>query len=174
MRLGLDGARRDLVLAIGDLGGTALAMIDREHALDLVQLDRGGEVVPERLVPILERLGDDGDRGPRDDELAVLAGQGAPGGVRRDRHLHARVDAAEYHRLVMSRGGERRERLEPRKCREAAGPAQDVPPVEPAGQKIAAAGAASEIAQLSHVRPRVGWSAAFRDSTQDGLEANSE
>ena len=45
----------DPVLAVGDLGRAAIAVIDRDHLLDVVQLDRGREIVPERLVPVLER-----------------------------------------------------------------------------------------------------------------------
>jgi len=39
---------------IGNLGSAAIAMVDCDHLLDAMQLDRCGEIVPKCLVPILE------------------------------------------------------------------------------------------------------------------------
>ena len=80
-------------LAVGDLGGAAIAMVDRDDPLDAVQLDGGGEIIPKCLVPLLERRGDDADRRAGDDELAELAGQVLLDGISVHRFLHARIDA---------------------------------------------------------------------------------
>ena len=40
VRFGLDLRICDFILAISDLGGAAIAMIDRNHLFDVVQLDR--------------------------------------------------------------------------------------------------------------------------------------
>src|SRR5262249_36416300 len=47
---------------IGDPSSSAIAVIDRDHPLDAVQLNGGGEIVPKRLVPVLERRRDHADR----------------------------------------------------------------------------------------------------------------
>ena len=154
MRLGFGVLRGDRRLAISDLGGAAVAVIDRDDLLDVVQLDCGREVVPERLVPILERLSDDADCGAGDHELAEFASQVAFRHVLSYRLLHARINAAENHGLVVSGCRECRERLQCRKRRKAAGCAQQIAPVKPARQQIAAAGAASETVNLSHVSSR--------------------
>src|SRR5262249_9099782 len=60
---------------IGDPSSSAIAVIDRDHPLDAVQLNGGGEIVPKRLVPVLERRRDHADRRTCDDELAELPGQ---------------------------------------------------------------------------------------------------
>src|SRR5262249_47854159 len=97
----------DLRLAIGDLGGAAIAMVDRDDPLDVVQLNGGGEIVPKCLVPLLERRGDHADRRAGDDELAELAGQVLLDGISVHRLLHARIDAGQNHRLVVPFGRER-------------------------------------------------------------------
>ena len=52
-------------------------MIDRDDFADLMQLDRSGEIIPERLVPISQSRRHHANRGAGDDELAVLPGQAA-------------------------------------------------------------------------------------------------
>jgi len=49
VRLGLARRVGDRRLAVGDLCGAAVAVVDRDDFADLVQLDRGGEIVPEGL-----------------------------------------------------------------------------------------------------------------------------
>jgi hypothetical protein len=82
------------------------AVVDGDDLLDVVQLHRRGDVVPERLVPVLERRRDGADGRARDRELAVLAAQPALVQVRADGLLEARVDARERHRFVVAGGGE--------------------------------------------------------------------
>src|SRR6202041_3193422 len=93
--------RRAAILAIGDLGGAAIAMIDRDQALDVVELDRDREIVPERLVPIGEFWRDRADRRASDDELAVLADEAALHREVAHRRLHPWIDGAKDHRLVI-------------------------------------------------------------------------
>src|SRR5687768_1061541 len=54
MGLGLDLRGGHLGCTVGDLGRAAVAMIDGDHLLDVVQLNRGAEIVVEGLVPALE------------------------------------------------------------------------------------------------------------------------
>src|SRR5262245_10859926 len=63
-----------LGLAIRDAGSAAIAMVDCDDFLDVMQLNRRAEIVPKCLVPVLERGRDDADRRAGDDELAELAG----------------------------------------------------------------------------------------------------
>src|SRR5262249_44458693 len=72
VRLGLCLRRCHFGLAISDLGGAAIAMVDGDDLPDAVQLDGRGEIVPKCLVPVLERRGDDADRRACDDELLNL------------------------------------------------------------------------------------------------------
>src|SRR4029453_6485748 len=87
-------------------------MIDCDYLLDVVQLDRCGKIVPKCLVPILERRRDDADCGPCDDELAELAGQILLDRIIAYRLLHARIDARQNHRLVITFGRQQEMRRE--------------------------------------------------------------
>ncbi len=100
VRFGLALRRRNAVGAVGDACRTAIPMVDRDHPVDLVQLERGTEIVPKRLVPGFELWRHDPDRRAGDDKLAVAPGQPAPVHIFVDRRHHPRVDAGEQHRLV--------------------------------------------------------------------------
>src|SRR5690242_11537865 len=93
--LGLARRIRDRRLAIGDFRSAAVTMVDRDNLADLVQFDRRGEIVPERLVPIGESRRNDADRGAGDDELTVLPDQAALRRIGMHRLLQARIDAGE-------------------------------------------------------------------------------
>src|SRR5216683_7739281 len=67
MRFGLDLRVCDLRFAIRDLRGTAVAMIDRDHLRNVMQLNRSREIVPERLLPVLEGRRDHPDGSARKD-----------------------------------------------------------------------------------------------------------
>src|SRR5256885_17117977 len=71
LRSGIDNGS----IPIGDLCSAAVAVIDDDDLLDAVQLDRGAEVIPECLVPILERGRHDADGCAGERELAVLSGE---------------------------------------------------------------------------------------------------
>ena len=142
MGFGFDLPVGDLGFAISDLRRAAVAVVDGDHALDVVQLHRGPDVVPVSFVPVLERLGDHADRRPGDDERTEFAGEMPPRGVAVHRLLQARVDAADDHGFVVAarRMGEFwHHRREARR----AGADQEMPAVEPARQEVAAAGAGS-------------------------------
>src|SRR5262249_7562710 len=96
VRLGLRLRSCDFGLAISDLGGAAIAMVDGDDPLDGRR-----EIVPKCLVPILKRWGDDADRRACDDELAELARQVLLDRISVHRFLHARIDAGQNHRLVL-------------------------------------------------------------------------
>src|SRR5262252_4823803 len=74
VRLGLHLRVCHLGLAISDPGSAAIAMVDCDDFLDVMQLNRRAEIVPKCLVPVLERGRNDADRRARDDELAELTG----------------------------------------------------------------------------------------------------
>jgi len=140
-------------IAVSDLGGAAVAVIDRDHLRHVVKLDRGGEVVPIRLAPILERLGDDTDRGAGDDELAELSGQPAPRGIAMHRLLQARIDAAKHHRLVVAFGRQHhggRERG--RRC-EGSRAHDKVTAAECAAQQVAATSAGGRMDDIIAHKP---------------------
>ena len=64
MRFGLHLRVCDFGLAIGNPCSAAIAMVDRDDFLDVMQLNRRAEIVPKCLVPLLERGRDDADRRP--------------------------------------------------------------------------------------------------------------
>jgi hypothetical protein len=72
-------------------------VIDRDDLVDVVQLDRGCQVVPESLVPVLESGCDDADGGARYREQAVLARQMAARSIPGDEFLNARIDTRQDH-----------------------------------------------------------------------------
>ncbi len=74
MRFGLHLRVCDLGLAIGNPCSAAIAMVDCDDFLDVMQLNRRAEIVPKCLVPLLERGRDDADRCTSNHELAELAG----------------------------------------------------------------------------------------------------
>ncbi len=74
VRFGLRLRVCHLGLAISDPGSAAIAMVDCDDLLDVMQLNRRAEIVPKCLVPVLERGRDDADRRAGNDELAELAG----------------------------------------------------------------------------------------------------
>src|SRR3954471_24410675 len=80
-------------IPVGDFCSAAVAVIDDDDLLDAVQLDRGAEIVPERLVPVLERGRHDADGCAGERELAVLAGELPAGGVFAYQVLEPRIDA---------------------------------------------------------------------------------
>src|SRR5262245_22886994 len=139
VRLGLDLRVGNAGLAIGDLGGAAIAMVDRDHPLDAVQLDCRSEIVPERLVPILERRRHHPDCRASDHELAELAGQVLLDGVLAHWLLHAGVDAGQYHRLVLPLGCERQVGRERERGNAHRSRVYQLATTEPALQKITAA-----------------------------------
>src|SRR5215831_19970972 len=106
MGLGLGIAVGDGRLSVSDLRGATVTMVDGDDLADAVQLDRGSQVVPERLVPVLEGGCDDTDGGAGDRELAVLAGEMPSRRVLADRFLKAWVDTGQNHRLVLAAGRE--------------------------------------------------------------------
>src|SRR5262249_42967369 len=79
-------------------------MIDGDHLLNPMQLDRRREIIPKCLMPILERRRDDTDRRAGDDELAEFSGQVLLDRVPMHGLLHARIDAGQNHRLVAAFG----------------------------------------------------------------------
>src|SRR5262249_33682882 len=89
-------------LPIGNLGGATVTMVDDNDLVDTVQLDRGIQVVPERLVPGLERGRHDADRRARNRELAVLASEMTSSGVLADEFLQAWIDTGQDHRLILA------------------------------------------------------------------------
>src|SRR5215471_14851896 len=105
LRLGV--AIGDGRLSVSDLRGATVTMVDRDDLADTVQLDRGSQVVPERLVPVLEGGCDDADGRARDRELAVLAGEMPSRRVLADGFLKAWIDTGQDHRLVLGAGRER-------------------------------------------------------------------
>src|SRR5262249_5146380 len=107
VRFGLHLRVCHLRLAISDPGSAAIAMVDCDDFLDVVQLNRRAEIVPKCLVPVLERGRDDADRRASDDELAELAGYVLIDGIFVYRLLHARIDAGQYHRLIVPLGRKR-------------------------------------------------------------------
>jgi hypothetical protein len=62
MRFGLHLRVCDFGLAIGNPCSAAIAMVDCDDLLDVMQLNRRAEIVPKCLVPLLERGRDDADR----------------------------------------------------------------------------------------------------------------
>ena len=62
MRFGLHLRVCDLGLAIGNPCSAAIAMVDCDDFLNVMQLNRRAEIVPKCLVPLLERGRDDADR----------------------------------------------------------------------------------------------------------------
>src|ERR1043166_162648 len=105
--LRLSSAVGDGRLPIGNLCSATVTMVDNNNLVDTVQLDRGPQVVPERLVPVLERGSHDADRRAGDRELAVLAGEMAFSSVFADEFLKAGVDTRQDHRLVLTALGNR-------------------------------------------------------------------
>ena len=147
---------RHLLGAIGDLGRAAVAVIHRDHFRDVMQLDRGGEIVPERRRPGLERGRDHADGSAGKTELAVFAGHVAAFHVLDRRLGKARIDAGQQHRVVIAFGAEG----ERGKCRHQSGARRQLqksPPVEAAAQHIAAASACGRMKNglLRHECPRV-------------------
>src|SRR5262249_49920745 len=104
MRVGLGLGGGDLGLTVGNPGGTAIAVIDRNHFLDTVQLNRRTEIVPERLMPVLKGRSDDADGRTRDDKLAVFTGQISPSKIFPHGLLYARIDASQHHGFVIAFG----------------------------------------------------------------------
>jgi len=127
-----------------------------DHFRDVVQLDRRGEIVPERRFPGLERGRHHADGSAGKGELAVFAGQAAALHVVEDRLLETRIDASQQHGVVVPfrRQGERG------KCRQhpgADGEMQEAPAVELPPQQVAAAGARGRMCDVlfSRDRPRL-------------------
>src|SRR5262249_56473794 len=102
---------------VGILCRATVTMVDHDDLVDTVQLNRGSQVVPERLVPVLERGGHDADGRASDRELAVLAGEMAYSSVLANEFLKAWVDTGQDHRLVLAAGSKRVRRQECRGSR---------------------------------------------------------
>jgi len=94
-------------LTVGNLCGATVTMVDHNDLVDAVQLNRGPQVVPERLMPILERGRHDTYGRASDRELTVLAGEMASSGVLADECLKAWVDTGQDHRFVLAAGRKR-------------------------------------------------------------------
>ena len=75
MGFGLDLRIGNARCTIGDRGGAAIAVVDRDQLGDPVQLDRSGEIFPKCWPPSLETWRHDRDRGAGNDKLTVFAGQ---------------------------------------------------------------------------------------------------
>jgi hypothetical protein len=144
----------DFGLAIGDLGSAAVPMIDRDHLLDAVQLDRCGKIVPKCLVPILKRRRDDADCGTGNDELAELAGQILLDRVLAHRLLHARIDASQNHRLVVPFGRQCEIGREGQGCATDCDGAHKLPAIEDGCQTATArAGGFMQLCRCASHRP---------------------
>ena len=63
MGLGLELRSGNTGGTVGDLGGAAIAMVEGDDLGDVVQLNRRGEIVKERLAPVLEGRRDHTDGG---------------------------------------------------------------------------------------------------------------
>ncbi len=59
MGSGLGGGIGDRRRTVGNLCGATISMVDRDDGGDSVQFDGGAQVVPERVVPVLESGRDD-------------------------------------------------------------------------------------------------------------------
>ena len=124
------------LVAVGNLGRSAVAVVDHHHGRDVVQLDRRRQVVPEGLVPAAEFGGNGANGSPGNIELAVIAHHGSAVHLAKRQLGKPRVDASEQHGIVMATG-----RL--RAHGQQAGETQ----CGPGGQKGAPAGHTSRVAQ---------------------------
>src|SRR5262249_23506409 len=123
---------------IGDPSSSAIAVIDRDHTLDAVQLNGGGKIVPKRHA----------DRRTCDDELAELPGQVLLDRVPVYGLLHARIDTGQNHGLIVSFGREREIRNEGEGSGTNADGADEVPAIERRCKTAAAC--AGNLMQISH------------------------
>ena len=91
----------NVCVTLSELCRAAVPVIDGDHLLDFVQFDGGGQVLPERLVPIPESRRDRPYRGAGNGELAVLAPEIA-GDIHVIVHLidDARINAGKHHRII--------------------------------------------------------------------------
>ena len=95
---------RDGVRAEGELVGPAVAVIDDDHLLDVVQLDRHVEVLPEGVVPVREGVADDAERRAGEDDVVIIVLE-APGVHERHEVVdEAIVHAAQEQRLRVAAG----------------------------------------------------------------------
>jgi len=92
----------NLGIAISDLGGTAVTVVHHDHFLDVVQLNRRAQVLPERLVPFLEGRRHNTDGRTGDSEGALLAAQIIAGLLLVNQILNPRIDARQHHGLVVA------------------------------------------------------------------------
>src|SRR5215475_2328650 len=102
MRFRFDLRGGNLGLSVCNLGSAAVAMIDRNDLRYPVKLNRGRKVVPEGLVPVLEGGRYHADCGAGNDKLAVFSQHASAFHVIERRLGKSRIDAREYHRLVIS------------------------------------------------------------------------
>ncbi len=105
MGLGLRITRRNGRVTVGDLGTTAITMVQHDHGRDIVQLDRRREVVPKGLVPAAELRSDCPDGGSRHIELTVPTQHRSSSHVIERELGKARIDAGEQHGTVVPRHG---------------------------------------------------------------------